>query len=137
MPDLPYGDECRKGVADNRQTDPTIKPMRQATEFKRQGCECVPRDQAREGALRQNWHRKRMVLAVSAANGINPTVLIDINFCPSNRVIKPGDRLRQMKTRIGKHRRGNIAFAENRIAPASIGVLVFHKPVKSAQHKRL
>ena len=43
----------------------------------------------------------------------------------------------EMKTGIGQRRRRDIAVAENRITPASIGVLMFRQPMQACLYQRI
>ena len=80
MPDLSDGDERGEGIADDRQPNPTIEPVRQASQLKRQRRDLSPRDQPGQRTVCEDRHRERVILAISLADRLEPALLVEVRL---------------------------------------------------------
>ena len=103
MASLPDGDQRGQRIADNGQLDRAKETVWQTAQFKRQRSNLLPRDQPGQSTLSQNGHRKRVVLALAFANGVESTSFSHMRLDSTNGLGIVLDSTRHMKAGIAQH----------------------------------
>ena len=139
----PDGDQGRQGIADYLHPNGAIQALRQGREFDRQTRDLLPGDEARQGAVHQDRHGKRAVIAIGGADcrdplgGCRAGIARDVGLCLCQRAASPACLGGNGQCREGQQRGRQVAGAIGGVAPSPVGVLCLGEPVDAVGDKGL